>query len=64
MAKHQQEHGNVDKLSLWYERIAKIYTNVNECQFMNYGYADFDDIVDDNTGYYSRKLYEQVSRGE
>ncbi|CAF1415607.1 unnamed protein product [Adineta steineri] len=45
-----------------HDNLAKyhIYTNINELQFMNYGYADMDEYVDDHTGYYSRKLYEQV----
>ncbi|CAF4228155.1 unnamed protein product [Adineta steineri] len=34
--------------------------NVNELQFMNWGYADLDEHIDDNTGYYSKKLYQQV----
>ncbi|CAF1190499.1 unnamed protein product [Adineta steineri] len=27
---------------------------------MNWGYADLDEHIDDNTGYYSKKLYQQV----
>ncbi|CAF1428650.1 unnamed protein product [Adineta steineri] len=60
LVKYQQGYETTNKLFLWYERIASIYTNVNELQFMNYGYADMDEYTDDHTGYYSRKLYEQV----
>ncbi|CAF1479835.1 unnamed protein product [Adineta steineri] len=60
LVKYQQGYETTNKLFLWYERIASIYTNVNELQFMNYGYADMDEYIDDHTGYYSRKLYEQV----
>ncbi|CAF3839123.1 unnamed protein product [Adineta steineri] len=60
LVKPQQEYETINQLFLWYERIASIYTNVNELQFMNYGYADLDEYIDDHTGYYSRKLYEQV----
>ncbi|CAF1264219.1 unnamed protein product [Adineta steineri] len=58
--KCQQKSNNVDRLSLWYEKVSSIYTNVNEVQFMNWGYADLDEHTDDNTGYYSKKLYQQV----
>ncbi|CAF1218143.1 unnamed protein product [Adineta steineri] len=58
--KYQQGYETINKLFLWYERIASVYTRVNESQFMNYGYADMDEYIDDHTGYYSRKLYEQV----
>ncbi|CAF1193693.1 unnamed protein product [Adineta steineri] len=58
--KYQQGYETINKLFLWYERIASIYTSINELQFMNYGYADMDEYSDDHTGYYSRKLYEQV----
>ncbi|CAF4101985.1 unnamed protein product [Adineta steineri] len=60
LVKYQQRYETTNKVFLWYERIASIYTNVNELQFMNYGYADMDEYIDDHTGYYSRKLYEQV----
>ncbi|CAF1398961.1 unnamed protein product [Adineta steineri] len=60
LVKYHQGYETINKLFLWYERIASIYTNVNELQFMNYGYADMDEYIDDHTGYYSRKLYEQV----
>ncbi|CAF1066401.1 unnamed protein product [Adineta steineri] len=60
LVKYQQGYETIDKLFLWYERISSIYMNVNELQFMNYGYADMDEYIDDHTGYYSRKLYEQV----
>ncbi|CAF1034858.1 unnamed protein product [Adineta steineri] len=60
IVKCQQKSNNVDRLSLWYEKISSIYTNVNELQFMNWGYADLDEHIDDNTGYYSKKLYQQV----
>ncbi|CAF4083238.1 unnamed protein product [Adineta steineri] len=60
LVKYQQEYDIINKFFLWYERIASIYTNVNELQFMNYGYADMDEYIDDHTGYYSRKLYGQV----
>ncbi|CAF1052225.1 unnamed protein product [Adineta steineri] len=60
LAKYQPRYENINKLFLWYERIASIYTSVNDLQFMNYGYADMDEYIDDHTGYYSRKLYEQV----
>ncbi|CAF1216376.1 unnamed protein product [Adineta steineri] len=60
LVKYQQGYDTINKLFLWYERIASIYTNVNELQFMNYGYADMDEYINDHTGYYSRKLYEQV----
>ncbi|CAF1459222.1 unnamed protein product, partial [Adineta steineri] len=59
LVKYQQGYETIDKLFLWYERIASIYTSVNELQFMNYDYADMDEYIDDHTGYYSRKLYEQ-----
>ncbi|CAF1199291.1 unnamed protein product [Adineta steineri] len=60
LVKYQQGYETINKLFLWYERIASVYTNVNEFQFMNYGYADMDEYIDDHTGYYSRKLYGQV----
>ncbi|CAF1168778.1 unnamed protein product [Adineta steineri] len=60
LVKYQQGYETINKLFLSYERIASIYMNVNELQFMNYGYADMDEYIDDHTGYYSRKLYEQV----
>ncbi|CAF1423827.1 unnamed protein product [Adineta steineri] len=60
VVKCQQKSNNFDRLSLWYEKISRIYTNVNELQFMNWGYADLDKHIDDNTGYYSKKLYQQV----
>ncbi|CAF0774841.1 unnamed protein product [Adineta steineri] len=60
LVKYQQGYETTNKFFLWNERIASIYTNVNELQFMNYGYADMDEYIDDHTGYYSRKLYEQV----
>ncbi|CAF1095480.1 unnamed protein product [Adineta steineri] len=60
VVKYQQKSNNFDRLSLWYEQISNIYTNVNELQLMNSGYADLDEHIDDNTGYYSKKLYEQV----
>ncbi|CAF1312241.1 unnamed protein product [Adineta steineri] len=57
---YQQGYETINKLFPWYERIAGIYMNINELQFMNCGYADMDEYIDDHTGYYSRKLYEQV----
>ncbi|CAF1398930.1 unnamed protein product [Adineta steineri] len=60
LVKYQQGYDTINKLFLWYERIASVYTSINELQFMNYGYADMDEYIDDHTGYYSRKLYEQV----
>ncbi|CAF4091083.1 unnamed protein product, partial [Adineta steineri] len=60
LVKYQQGYETINKLFLWYEQIASIYTSLNELQFMNYGYADMDEYIDDHTGYYSRKLYEQV----
>ncbi|CAF1082295.1 unnamed protein product [Adineta steineri] len=60
VVKCQQESENFDRLSLWYEQISNAYANVNELQFMNWGYADLDEHIDDNTGYYSKKLYQQV----
>ncbi|CAF4017821.1 unnamed protein product, partial [Adineta steineri] len=60
VAKCQQRSNRFDRLSLWYEKISSIYTNVNELQFMNWGYADLNENIDDNTGYYSKKLYQQV----
>ncbi|CAF1139561.1 unnamed protein product [Adineta steineri] len=60
VVKYQQKSNTFDRLSLWYKKISSIYTNVNELQFMNWGYADLDEHIDDNTGYYSKKLYEQV----
>ncbi|CAF1180004.1 unnamed protein product [Adineta steineri] len=60
IAKYQQGYEVINKLFLWYERIASIYTSVNDLQFMNYGYANMNEYIDDDTGYYSRKLYEQV----
>ncbi|CAF0990604.1 unnamed protein product [Adineta steineri] len=60
VVKCQQKSNNVDRLSLWYKQILNIYTNVSELQFMNWGYADLDEHIDDNTGYYSKKLYQQV----
>ncbi|CAF4194660.1 unnamed protein product, partial [Adineta steineri] len=62
--KCQQKSMNFDRLSVWYKQISSIYTNVNELQFMNWGYADLDEHIDDNTGYYSKKLYQQVSEDE
>ena len=64
VVEQQQEYENVNGLALWHERIANIYADVNELQFMNYGYADFDDHIDGSTDYYSRKLYDQVSEKE
>ncbi|CAF4260711.1 unnamed protein product, partial [Adineta steineri] len=58
--KCQQKSKNFDRLSLWNEKISSIYMNVNELQFMNWGYADLDEHIDDNSGYYSKKLYQQV----
>ncbi|CAF3868594.1 unnamed protein product [Adineta steineri] len=60
IVKCQQRCENFDRLSLWYKKISSIYTNINELQFMNWGYADLDEYIDDNTGYYSKKLYQQV----
>ncbi|CAF1503783.1 unnamed protein product, partial [Adineta steineri] len=60
VVKCQQKSNSFDRLSLWYEQISNVYTNVNELQFMNWGYADLDEHSDDNTGYYSKKLYQQV----
>ncbi|CAF1410232.1 unnamed protein product, partial [Adineta steineri] len=60
VVKCQQKSENFDRLSLWYEQISNVYTNVNELQFMNWGYADLGEHSDDNTGYYSKKLYQQV----
>ncbi|CAF1086118.1 unnamed protein product [Adineta steineri] len=60
IVKCQQKSKNFDRLSLWYEKISIIYTDVNELQFMNWGYADVDEHIDDHTGYYSKKLYQQV----
>ncbi|CAF1213842.1 unnamed protein product [Adineta steineri] len=60
IVKCQQKSKNFDRLSLWYEQISNVYTNVNKLQFMNWGYADLDEHIDDNTGYYSKKLYQQV----
>ncbi|CAF1442458.1 unnamed protein product [Adineta steineri] len=60
VVKCQQKSENFDRLSLWYKKMSSIYTNVNELQFMNWGYADLDEHSDDNTGYYSKKLYQQV----
>ncbi|CAF1006366.1 unnamed protein product [Adineta steineri] len=60
VVKCQQKSNHSDRLSLWYEQISNVYTNVNELQFMNWGYADLDEHSDDNTGYYSKKLYQQV----
>ncbi|CAF4065936.1 unnamed protein product, partial [Adineta steineri] len=60
VVKCQQKSKNFDRLCLLYQQISKIYTNVNELQFMNWGYADLDEHIDDNTGYYSKKLYQQV----
>ncbi|CAF0897146.1 unnamed protein product [Adineta steineri] len=60
LVKYQQGYDTINKLFLWYERIASIYTSVNELQFMNYGYADIDEYINDHTGYYSRKLYKQI----
>ncbi|CAF1362467.1 unnamed protein product [Adineta steineri] len=56
----EQKSNNLDRLSLWYKQISSIYTNIDELQFMNWGYADLDEHTDDNTGYYSKKLYQQV----
>ncbi|CAF0993724.1 unnamed protein product [Adineta steineri] len=56
----KQKSNNFDRLSLWYEQISNVYKNVNELQFMNWGYADLGEHIDDNTGYYSEKLYQQV----
>ncbi|CAF0842950.1 unnamed protein product [Adineta steineri] len=57
----EQKSNNFDRLSLlWYEQISNVYKNVNELQFMNWGYADLDEHIDENAGYYSKKLYEQV----
>ncbi|CAF1544048.1 unnamed protein product, partial [Adineta steineri] len=60
VVKCQQKSENFDRLFLWYKKISSIYTNVNELQFMNWGYADLDEYIDGNTGYYSKKLYQQV----
>ncbi|CAF0980449.1 unnamed protein product [Adineta steineri] len=60
IVKCEQKSKNFDRLSLWYEQVSNVYKNVNELQFMNWGYADLDEHIDDNTGYYSKKLYQQV----
>ncbi|CAF3497574.1 unnamed protein product [Adineta steineri] len=60
VVKCQQKSENFDRLSSWYEKFSNIYTNVHELQFMNWGYADLDEHIDDSTGYYSKKLYQQV----
>ncbi|CAF4154073.1 unnamed protein product, partial [Adineta steineri] len=60
VVKCQQKSMNFDRLSVWYKQISSIYTNINELQFMNWGYADLDEHFDDNTGYYSKKLCQQV----
>ncbi|CAF4109272.1 unnamed protein product, partial [Adineta steineri] len=57
--KYQQGYETINKMFPWSERIASIYTSINELQFMNYGYADMDEYIDDHTSYYSRKLFEQ-----
>ncbi|CAF4081874.1 unnamed protein product, partial [Adineta steineri] len=56
----RQSSENVDSLSFWYEWIANTYSNVDELQFMNYGYADLDEHIDDNSDYCSKQLYKQV----
>ncbi|CAF0817778.1 unnamed protein product [Adineta steineri] len=56
----EQISNNFDRLSVWYKQISNIYKNVNELQLMNWGYADLDEHIDDNTSYYSKKLYQQV----
>ncbi|CAF4209751.1 unnamed protein product, partial [Adineta steineri] len=60
VVKCKQKSKNFDRLSLWNEQISNVYTNVNELQFMNWGYVDLDEHINDNTGYYSEKLYQQV----
>ncbi|CAF0842678.1 unnamed protein product [Adineta steineri] len=60
IVKCEQKSKNFDRLSLWYEQVSNVYKNVNELQFINWGYADLDEHIDDNTGYYSKKLYQQV----
>ncbi|CAF1535542.1 unnamed protein product, partial [Adineta steineri] len=60
VVKCQQESENFDRLSLWYEQISNVYKNINELQCMNWGYADLNEHTDDNIGYYSKKLYQQV----
>ena len=64
VVKCQQQSKNFDRVSLWNEKLSSIYTYVNELQFMNWGYADLDEHIDDNTGYYSKRLYQQVSEDE
>ncbi|CAF1161511.1 unnamed protein product [Adineta steineri] len=60
VVKCKQKSKNFDRLFLWNEQISNVYTNVNELQFMNWGYADLDEYINDNTGYYSEKLYQQI----
>ncbi|CAF1420288.1 unnamed protein product [Adineta steineri] len=60
VVKCKQKSKNFDRLFLWNEQISNVYTNVNELQFMNWGYADLDEHINDNTGYYSEKLYQQI----
>ncbi|CAF4024647.1 unnamed protein product, partial [Adineta steineri] len=59
-AEQQQSSENVGSLSFWYEWIANTYSNVDELQFMNYGYADLDEHNDDNSDYCSKQLYKEV----
>ncbi|CAF1538682.1 unnamed protein product [Adineta steineri] len=56
----QPSSEDVDSLSFWYEWIANAYSNVDELQFMNYGYADFDEHIDNDSNYCSKQLYKEV----
>ncbi|CAF4110085.1 unnamed protein product, partial [Adineta steineri] len=59
-AEQQQSSENMDNLPLQYESIGNTYSNVDELQFMNYGYAEFDEHIDDDIDYCSKQLYKQV----
>ncbi|CAF4117543.1 unnamed protein product, partial [Adineta steineri] len=59
-AEQQQSSETMDNLSLQYESIGNTYSNIDELQFMNYGYADFDAHIDGDIDYYSKQLYKEV----
>jgi len=68
MTKHHHETTDQKEESVkenglvqWYNWISYVYADVSELQFMNYGYADLDEYINDETGHFSVKLYEQVN---
>lgn len=57
---HQQKIANENETARRYDRLAQMYPDERALQFMNFGYADLDEHMDDETSQCSMKLYEQV----